>query len=498
MSRKYFRAAALAVACLALRAPEASFASSPRPPAMQGRFYPSAPAELSALVSELLTQARPSQLAGELVALLVPHAGLEFSGSTAAKAYKLLAKGRFDSVLIVGAGHRKLIDGAALYPGAYAAGPFVTSYDDELGRALVAASPLITIDAAAHESEHSIEVQIPFLVKRLGPVKTAALVMNSQDPETVSAVGLAIARVVRGKKVLLIASSDLSHYPSGAVADIVDRTTLEALATLDLGTFWLTNRLLLNRGLADLEVSYCGEGAVAAVMTAARELGATRTRVLGRLNSGDVVSERDYHHVVGYAAAAFIKYPRAQSPLAPALSSAEKKELLAMARGAIADTLRGKGAAPPDLSDNPRYNLPAALYVTLKDKAGEVRGCIGNPHPRESLAEAVADNAVSSAMRDSRFSPLTLEEMGEVRLEISLLSPLRPAVGLKEIRPPHGVFLENEGRSGLFLPQVWKKLPKREDFLSALCSEKAGLPRDCFKDPATKLKVFTVEIFEEN
>lgn len=403
-------------------------ASSDRPPAVQGHFYSSSSEELSLLVARYLKEAKTTPLEG-LTALLVPHAGLEFSGAAAAKAYKgVPAKGRFDSVLIVGTGHHKAVAGAAIYPGAYAAGGFKVPYDAELAKALTEVSPLIVLDGSAHEREHSVEVQIPFLAKRLGAVKTVAMVMNTQDLEVTRAVGRAIAAVLRGRRTLLVASSDLSHYPSGAVADTVDRTTLEALSLLDPAYFWLTNRLLLNRGLPDLTVSYCGEGAVTAVMTAARELGANRARLLKRFNSGDVVSERDYRHVVGYAVLAFIKEPKNDLPRLAQANSVEQRELLSLARRSIESALRGEGAKPLELARNPRFNLPAAVTVTLLDKRGEVRGRSGSSQPEESLAEAVAKHAAASALREPNVKPLTFAELAETRISISRPSAANSSV----------------------------------------------------------------------
>ncbi|MDE2238017.1 MAG: AmmeMemoRadiSam system protein B, partial [Elusimicrobia bacterium] len=262
-----------------------------RIPAVAGRFYPSNPRSLGALVSRELAAAPVVVLPpkARIVALLVPHAGLAYSGRIAARAFKLLRRGRFDHVVIVGTCHYKELAGAALYPGDYGVPGAYLPFDSALAAALMKATPLIREDAAAHRKEHSIEVEVPFLRRMLGGVPTTALVMNTEDLDTARAVGLALARVCRNRRVLLVASSDLSHYPSGGVADAVDATTLAALSSLDPAYFWLTNRFLMSRAIPDLAVTYCGEGAVTAVLTAARELGANRLRVLGRINSGDVV-----------------------------------------------------------------------------------------------------------------------------------------------------------------------------------------------------------------
>ena len=470
-------------------------APDPRPPAVAGRFYPASDLALAKEIARCLKGPAPREK-GAVVALMVPHAAIEFSGAAAGKAYLLLKKGAFDAVIVIGTGHHKAVEGAAIYPGRYAAAKTVLPYDSALASALMKASPFITVDAKAHDEEHSIEVQVPFIAKALGNVPLVGLVMNSQDLEVARAVGSALAQVAKGKRILLVASSDLSHYPSGAVADIVDKTTLSALETMDSAFFWLTNRLLANRGLPDLSVSYCGEGAVTAVMTAAKALGATRASVLARLNSGDVVSEREYNHVVGYAAVSFLN--GGPAPADPRrLDRAEKQELLRLARKSIEDYLATGKAAAAALSADPKYNLPGAVFVTLKDAQGALRGCVGSVVAQESLLESVARNAVAGAVSDSRFTPLTLSELKGVRIEISQLAPPRAVPDFSAVSKGDGVILEKDEHTGVFLPQVWEQIPDKGVFLSELCRQKAGLAADCYKDSSVRLKTFGVDLFEE-
>lgn len=471
-------------------------AAPPRPPAVAGSFYPADPQELSAMVAGLWDAAPDPGIAPEeLAALLVPHAGLVFSGATAARAYKALPKGRWETVVLVGTAHRVPVPGAALYPGPLATPEGALAYDETLGRRLLAASPLIKADAAAHEGEHSLEVQLPFLRRALGPkVKVVGLVMNSTDFETVRKIGLALASALKGRKALLIASSDLSHYPAGPVAEAVDATTLAALASLDPERFWLADRVMMNRRLAGLDTTWCGESAVTAVLVAAKALGARSMRLLARTHSGEARPEAGSSRVVGYAAAAFLK---SGAPSAPrAFSSEEKAELLRLARRSLEDYLKTGQAAAPPLYRSTRLNLPGAAFVTLR-KDGALRGCIGSLVARESLAESVARNGVAAGVSDGRFKPVTAEELPTLHVEVSALSAPHPVAGAAAVKPGDGVILQNGERSGVFLPSVWESLPSKDDFLGELCSQKAGLPRDCTKDPATKLQVFTTESFEE-
>jgi AmmeMemoRadiSam system protein B/AmmeMemoRadiSam system protein A len=469
-----------------------------RRPAVAGHFYPAKRSELEALVDRHLVEAAAEEpaAAGAVVAFLVPHAGLEFSGPTAAKAYSLLKKGSFDAVIVVGTCHYKELEGAALYPGVYGTPGSAMKYGEDLAQALMKAEPLIKADAKAHQKEHSIEVQVPYLKRALGPVPLVALIMNTQDLEVSRKVGRALARVVKasGKRVLLVASSDQSHYPMGGVADAVDKTTLAALSAIDPIFFWLTNRFLMHRGLPHLAVTYCGEGAVTAVLTAARELGAGAMSLLGKINSGDVVSERDYNHVVGYASAAFLARPGAGRPPRFSLTAAQKRVLLKSGRAAAAAAIAGGDAAAP-LSADPVFNLPAAVFATLRDKKGELRGCMGVSEPQESLLEAVVRFSGLAAVKDSRFAPVKAEELKDLKLSLEVLSPARPAKP-EAVASGDGVVLEKGGKSGVFLPEVWKDLGDKDRFLDELCSQKAGLPKGCWKEGAV-LKTFAVDAFSE-
>lgn len=464
-----------------------------RAPAAARQFYPAKPKELAALVERELAAVPAPELPADakVLALLVPHAGLEYSGTTAARAFKALKKGDFDSVLLLGTAHYKELEGAALYPGQYWPG---LPYDAALAKALLAASPLIKADAAAHKKEHSIEVELPFVEKTLGKIPMAALILNTQDLESARQLGHAIAKAVAGKRVLIVASSDQSHYPSGGIGDAVDRSTLLALETLDPAYFWLSNRFLMNRGLPHLAVTYCGEGAVTAMLTAAKDLGATRARTLAHINSGDVVSEREYNHVVGYAAAVVTSEGGAPAPARPPLSDKTKAQLLRTVRQVAGEAALGRKAAAP-LSANAVLNLPAAVFVTLRDKKGGLRGCVGSVEPQDSLLEAVARYAAAAATSDGRFKPLTAEEAKDVKAEVSVLSPLRAVKDASEIKPGDGVSLDADGKTGVFLPDVWKDLPKKDDFLSELCVQKAGLKKDCWKNAT--VKVFSADTFSD-
>jgi AmmeMemoRadiSam system protein B/AmmeMemoRadiSam system protein A len=473
----------------------AAFAEA-RPPVAAGAFYPADPSELSRAVDNYLTQApAPAKLPGTPLALVVPHAGYEFSAPVAAAAYRAIS-GKYDTVIVIGAAHTMAVAGAALY----AQGTFDTplgrvEVDERLAAVLLKQPDLFQNEPRAHAREHSIEVQLPFLIKRLKPGwKLLPIVMNTDDIRICERVGQSLAQALKGRPALIIASSDLSHYPPADVAEKIDRATLRALERLDAEYFQLASRVMLARREPGLETAWCGEAAVIAAMAAARAQGADRGVLLRYSNSG-AAPRGEKGRAVGYAAMAFVRSKRPAGP-AENLTPKQKAALLALARQTVTDGVSGV-RPEPRLSDDPTLNLPAAVFVTLTE-GGILRGCIGTTEARTTMRDAAAAAAYSAAFEDPRFPPVARDELPRLSYEVSLLSSARLVPDANAIIPGrHGVIVSRDGRAGLFLPQVWEQIPGKEQFLSELCAQKAGLARDCWKDGATRLAVFTVSAFSE-
>jgi len=238
---------------------------------------------------------------GGLHAVIAPHAGLTFSGPVGAYAYKAAAAhGPFDAVILAGPSHFVAFDGIALYPSGVFASPLgPASIDEALSERLMAASPLIHPLPAAHAREHSLEMQLPFIRRLLPDAAIVPLLMGYQTRETIQGLAEALARV-GGRRVLLVASTDLSHYFDAPTAEALDRRVAECVAAND------PDRLLAifeeypegERG----RFVACGGGPMIAVMLAARALGARHGRVLKYMHSGQISG--DHSGVVGYLAGA--------------------------------------------------------------------------------------------------------------------------------------------------------------------------------------------------
>lgn len=269
--------------------------SAVREAAVAGLFYPELKSVLEKDVDEYLLRAKSVRIEGTIRGLICPHAGFLYSGLTAAAAYRLLKGRTYEGVIIVGPSHREYFEGVSLFPGSSYRTPLgEMPVHDELRSVLQTTDPTIKVSEHGHTMEHSIEVQLPFLQRALGKTPFVPLVMGDQRRETCLALAGALTRACRGRNVLLVASSDLSHYHPYAEAVNLDKHVVS-----DVEGYRPEDLL---RKLELEEVEACGGGPMVAVMLAARDLGATRAKPLFYCNSGDVTGEKEA--VVGYLSAA--------------------------------------------------------------------------------------------------------------------------------------------------------------------------------------------------
>jgi hypothetical protein len=473
-----------------------------RPPVVAGKFYPESAAVLKSAIEKFMQNAAPAMVQAPL-AIVVPHAGYIFSGQICADGYNQVRSGAYEVIVIFGTNHtapdlRKI----ALYPGAGFRTPLGTvPVDGEIVAALIAASPDCKADKAPHVREHSIEVQIPFIQFLFPQAKIVPAIVGMADVGLCTRFGAALAKVLKGKRALIVASSDLSHYPSAADAEIVDRKTLAAVASLDPTALHDTIQAQMARRIRGLDTCACGEAPIMAAMEAAKALGATSGKVVSYAHSGDVpIGERE--RVVGYGAVVFAAGPEkakaaSESPAAAdqPLSPTDKKALLAFARGTISGYLATQ-MVPLPRGFNPAALEPRGVFVTLK-KRGNLRGCIGRMVPDRPLAALVGAMALQAAFEDPRFSPVTLKELTDLEIEISVLTPMKPVSGPGAIVVGRdGVLLQKGGRSAVFLPQVAPEQGWGRDEMLDHLSMKAGLPAGAWREGA-QFSTFQALVFGE-
>jgi MEMO1 family protein len=272
-----------------------------RPPAVAGTWYPGTRGALEREVDALVAAADlPKRGPGALIGLIAPHAGMMFSGGVAAHAYKAASGEAADVIVLVGPSHFVGFDGVAIYErGAFETPLGLAQVDEAIAAALMAASPIIRPHRSAHTREHSLEMQLPFLQRVLPDVPIVPLAIGFQTRETIEALSEALATALTGRRALLVASTDLSHYFDASTATALDARVVACVDRFDadalLGEFERYPEGERGRYVA------CGGGAAIAVMRAARALGAGTARVLKYAHSGEISG--DHATVVGYLAA---------------------------------------------------------------------------------------------------------------------------------------------------------------------------------------------------
>jgi MEMO1 family protein len=477
---------------------------SVRPPAVAGQFYTDDPTRLAEQVKAFIEAAETPHISGDIIGLIAPHAGYEYSGAVAGYSYAALEGRSYSTVILVGPSHRGIpLAGAALSSRAFWQTPLgKVAVNQDVTDKLLAANTSIKLSDLAHAQEHSLEVQLPFLQTVLDDFSIVPIVLSDFGRHNTLALAEAIASVA-DEETLLVASTDLSHYPVAESASEVDHIILDAIATLDVDKVYAGDAEQLARGIDNLHCTCCGLGAVVAVMQAAKFLGATEAKVLHYANSADV-EPRSANRCVGYGSVLFSGARKPAGDITGAaatppteLNEPQQQYLLTLARDTI-ETFLNQGAVPEIATDDPAMHNKRAVFVTLS-KNGNLRGCIGQIVARDPLAAAVREAAVSAAVRDQRFSPVVPGELPNIHIEISVLSPFMPVASYEQVEVgKHGVLIKCGRRSGVFLPQVAPEQGwDRTEMLENLCAHKASLPKDAYKDPETELYVFTAQVFGE-
>jgi len=483
-----------------------SQSSEVRAPAVAGQFYPADANMLEQAIKKYIEDAVPS-IAEKPIALVLPHAGYIYSGQICADGYRQAMSQKYETVVILGTNHTSPDFNKI---SVYAHGAFKTplgeaKIDETVAAALLAKDADCKENIEVHQREHSIEVQLPFIQALFPSAMIVPVIIGQPDLAMCTHFGQTLAQCLKNRLALIVASSDLSHYPSYEDAIRVDRQTLDAIAGMDAASFKSRVKAPLGESIQNLLTCACGEGPILACMTAAKQLGATHGIVLSYANSGDV-SVGSQSRVVGYGSVALVGGPgkstattqqlKAPSSAATELQNSEKKLLLAFARETIQRYLT-TGTTPLARGFTARLRVPQGAFVTLT-KHGELRGCIGRIPADFELGKTVGTMALEAAFNDVRFGPLTLRELPEVEIEISALTPMKSIEKASQIRVgKDGVVLVKAGRSAVFLPQVATEQHwGRDELLDHLCV-KAGLAEGCWEKGA-KLSVFQAEVFSES
>jgi AmmeMemoRadiSam system protein B/AmmeMemoRadiSam system protein A len=450
-----------------------------------GSWYPDSKNKLNSMIDDFLSKAR-SKAHGEIKALIAPHAGYIYSGQVAAYAYKTVENKTFDAVIIIGPSHYHGFSGTSIDTMTGRITPLGTvEFDLDLARAIIDYDKRITNEPLAHGQEHSVEIQVPFVQKVIKTFKAVEIVMGSQDYEMCEILADAILAATEKKNVLIVASSDLSHFHDQNEATILDERVIESVSAFDPE--------MLYRRLTKDSCEACGGAPIITAMIIARGKGATQAQPLMYATSGDVSG--DYSRgVVGYLAAALLKPEKIEVGVDLGFSDDEKKTLKQIARQSVEAAVRGKTLPKiKNITDN--LKQPYGIFVTLK-KHGNLRGCIGLIIADQPLYVSCQKMARAAALEDYRFPPVNTKELDDLDIEISILTPPEQVKDFSDIVIGRdGLIIRQGDYQGLLLPQVATEYNWTvEQFLEQTCY-KAGLPEDAYKLKETIIYKFSAEVF---
>lgn len=483
-------------------------------PGVAGSFYPADAKKLRDDIGRYFESADVPDIDGEIVAVIVPHAGYVYSGPVAAYAYKAIARQsesqkpgldkKPDAVVVLAFDHRGRNPGVSVYyRGAVETPLGQVLVHEGIARELMESDGRISFTDTVFAGEHSAEVQMPFIQVALPGVPVVPVLFGWQALENIEAVSRGLQKIAREHDILVVASTDLSHYNPYERANSLDAETVKIMLECDPER--------MTHYVSQHNDRMCGPGPVLVALAFAKSQGASPV-LLKYANSGDTSGNKA--GVVGYVALAFLKNDVEQPSSGKAasvdiskkdveetasyvLTDDDKRFLLQLARRSLESYVRDRKMLDVEPPANPILRENGAAFVTLNTD-GRLRGCIGSMRAIAPLYKTVIEMAVAAASQDPRFKRVRPEELSDIHIEISVNTPLRPVSGPDEIElGKHGVVVSKGMRQGVYLPQVatetgWTK----EQFLSSLCAHKAGLAPDAYKKDA-KLYVFTSIVFGE-
>lgn len=455
-------------------------------PNVSGAFYASDPEILSKDVEKFLTAASVGKSNSHIGMIIAPHAGYMYSGAVAGYSFNAARNEKYSTIIILAPSHHFPFDGYSVWEEGGLKTPLgVVPVDHQLAEELINAHEKITFKKSVFEKEHSVEVELPFIQKSFPNSKIVPIIIGQPSPETIKDFSTILKEVVGDRQdVLIVVSTDLSHYHTDQQARLMDHRTNQLIVSLDLDGLWKEHQTG--------QIEMCGFYPVISALLFAKMTDLTEVKHLKYANSGDITGDKD--RVVGYSAFSFARVS-SNEDVEP-LNSDQKKQLLHLAEDTIDNFVRSGKHNQKNLND-PRLNEYEGAFVTIH-KHGQLRGCIGRIIGSGPLCHLVQDMAIAASSEDPRFDSVRVEELGEIDVEISVLSKPWRIKTVEDIElGKHGVIVSRGSmHTGVFLPQVAEETAwSKEEFLNELCEQKARLPRNCWKDPETKIEVFTAEVF---
>jgi len=468
-----------------------------RKPAAAGRFYPGSATELRSTLADLFTRAKP-RVVNHVIGIVCPHAGYVFSGQVAASGYNQVdPDARFDNIFVIASSHQVSFNGASIYnKGDYLTPLGKVKVNTDLANKLIKEHPVFCFNPEADQTEHSLEVQIPFLQYHLKKeFKIVPIVLGTQSAETCKKIADAL-KPWFNERNLFVFSTDFSHYPSYDDAYSTDKATCDAIVAGSPGGLMKVLDEYQDKPIPNLSTNLCGWTSILTMLYLTAGNHDLKISPVQYMNSGDS-GHGDKNQVVGYWSLVVAKTQTGAGTMADSAKPAgkinppgfdftreDKITLLRIARNTIR-TFLTEGRVPDDngAAYGENLQMKAGAFVTLK-KDGELRGCIGRFTSDMPLYALIRQMAVASSTEDTRFDPVNVREVPQIDIEISVLSPLKKIQSPDEIiLGKHGIYIRKGHYSGTFLPQVatetgWTK----DEFLGHCARDKAGIGWDGWKD----------------
>lgn len=458
-------------------------------PKYAGSFYPSDKKSIENTVLQFFKKTKAGL--SNTIAVVSPHAGYVYSGQVAADAINQIEPNKkYDNIFIIGISHHYPIDGASVYNIGNYQMPFGTiEVNTELATLLIEQNEHFNFYKKAHFEEHCIEVQLPFLFYHLKhKFKIVPILIGDGNQETFSSIAKTLKPFFNEKNAFVF-SSDFSHYPPYADAIEADKRTAEGLISNNIENFKKAIEQNNRMKIPNLLTSACGKNGLMVLLNLTQANNDFKYKIVNYQNSADSkYGSKD--SVVGYYAIAVRKIQKFD------LSEQEKETLLKIARQTLNDFIRNGNVPSIDnftITDNVKKNIGA--FVTLKID-NNLRGCIGRFMPNIPLWKVVQQMTIAASTQDSRFKPVTKNELDKINIEISVLTPLQKIKSPDEIKIGRdGIYIRKGAMSGTLLPQVatennWSRL----EFLEYCSRYKAGLGKDGWKN--ADIFIYQAIIFE--
>ncbi|MDP2891001.1 MAG: AmmeMemoRadiSam system protein B [Bacteroidota bacterium] len=449
-----------------------------RKPYAAGRFYTDKPNELKTQLRLMFSKSVQKKNEPTPLAIVVPHAGYVFSGEVAASAYNQIDPGcMFERVFVIGSSHTISFSGASVYCSGNFETPLGTvEVDIELAKQLVAENNMLKNYPEAHLNEHSLEVQLPFLQYHLHTdYKIVPIIIGSSTVDTAKKLAV-VFKPYLNEKNLFVFSSDFSHYPDYTNASEADQATAEAIKTNDPAKLLAALESNQKKNISGLVTSLCGWSSVLTLLYMTEKMPDLTIDLIQYKNSGDSLYG-DKEWVVGYCAISFYHEEKKKHPDELSISDEDKKYLLNLAHETVKEYIL-KGITPEidptGLSDT--LNTPHGAFITLYTNHS-LLGCVGRFDANMPLWKVVQLMSVSATTQNHRFKTIQPDELNQLKIEISVLTPLKRIHSVEEfIIDKHGIYMKKGNFTGTFLPKVATKTGwTREELLGHCARDKAGI-----------------------